>query len=126
MNKRGQVLVAFVLLLPILFMLIGLIIDCGYLYIEKRSVDNNIKDALEYGLKHIEEDNIEDKLKKQLNLNIEEIEKLNINIVDKIIEIKLEKNKKSIFTSVFSKHKYEISSHYKGYIKEDKIVIRKV
>ena len=126
MNKKGQVLVAFELLLPIMFMLIGLIIDCGYLYIEKRKVDNNIKDALEYGLKHIEEENIEDKVEKQLNLNIKDIKKLDISINDKIIEIKLEKSKKSIFTIVFSKHKYDISSHYKGYIKEEKIVIRKV
>lgn len=126
MNKKGQVLVTFVLLLPIIFMLIGLIIDCGYLYIEKRNVDNNVKDAIEYGIKHIEEYNIENKLRKQLNLNIDEIEKLNISINDKIIEIELKKYKKSIFTLVFSKHKYEITSHYKGYIKEDKIVIRKV
>ena len=126
MNRKGQALVAFVLLLPIMFMLIGLIIDCGYLYIEKRNVDNNIKDALEYGLKHIEEDNIENKIKKQLNLNIEEIEILNISINNKIIEVELEKSKKSIFTLVFSKYKYEISSHYRGYIKEDEIIIRKV
>ena len=126
MNKRGQVLVGFVLLLPIMFMLIGLIIDCGHLYIEKRNVDNNIKDALEYGLKHIEEENIENKIKKQINLNIEEIEKLDISINDEIIEIELEKSKKSIFTIVFSKHKYDISSHYKGYIKEEEMVIRKV
>ena len=126
MNKRGQVLVAFVLLLPIMFMLIGLVIDCGYLYIEKRNIDNNVKDALEYGLKHIDSNNIEDKMKKQLSLNIKEIEKLDVSISDKIIEIELEKSKKSIFTLVFSKHKYQISSHYKGYIKEEKIVIRKV
>ena len=126
MNKRGQVLVAFVLLLPIVFMLIGLIIDCGYLYIEKRNIDNNIKEALEYGLKNIKEENIENKIQKLLNINIEEIEKLDITINDKIINIKLEKSKKSIFTLVFSKYNYEISSHYKGYIKEEKIIIRKV
>ena len=126
MNKNGQVLVAFALLLPIIFMLIGLIIDCGYLYIEKRNVDNNVKDVLEYGLKHIDEENIENKIKGQLNLNIEDIEKLNISINDKKIEIQLEKSQNSIFTLVFSKYKYDISSHYKGYINEDEIVIRKV
>ena len=107
-------------------MLIGLIIDCGYLYIEKRNVDNNVKDVLEYGLKHIDEENIENKIKGQLNLNIEDIEKLNISINDKKIEIQLEKSQNSIFTLVFSKYKYDISSHYKGYINEDEIVIRKV
>lgn len=117
---------AFVLLLPILFMLMGLIIDCGYLYIEKRNVDNNIKDALKYGLEHIEDDNVENKIKKQLNLNIEEIDKLNITINDKIIEIQLEKSKNSIFTLIFSKYKYNITSHYKGYENSDEIIIRKV
>ena len=126
MNRRGQVLVAFILLLPIIFMLIALIIDCGYLYIEKRNVDNNIKDVIKYGLKNIEVDGIENKLKNQLYFNIEEIEKLNIKINNKIIEIELEKSKKSIFTLVFSKYKYKITSHYKGYINEEKIVIRKV
>ena len=126
MNKKGQVLVAFVLLLPIVFMMFGLVIDSGYLYIEKRNVDNSVKDALEYGLKNIEEENIETKIKKQINLNISEIEKLDVNINDKMIEIELEKSKKSVFSLVFSKYKYDIFSHYKGYIKEDKIIIRKV
>ena len=125
MNKKGQVLVAVVLLIPIMFMFIGLIIDLGYLYIEKRNIDNNIKDALEYGLKNIEDANIENKLRKQLKLNIENIEKLNIKINDKIIEIELEKSRKGVFTLVFSKSEYKISSHYKGYINEEKIVIRK-
>lgn len=127
MNKKGQVLIAFVLLLPVIFMLAGLIIDCGYLYIEKRNVDNNIKDALEYGLKNIEEDTniLEQKLKNQLNLNIENIKKMNIKINNKIIEIELEKSKKGVFTLIFFKSEYKISSHYKGYINDDEIVIRK-
>lgn len=127
MNKKGQVLIAFILLLPIIFMLAGFIIDCGYLYIEKRKVDNNIKDTLEYGLKNIEEDTnvLEQKLRNQLNLNIEDIKKMNIKINDKIIEIELEKSKKGIFTLILVKSEYKISSHYKGYINNDEIIIRK-
>lgn len=125
MNKKGQVLVAFIILLPILFMFLGLIVDCGYLYIEKRNVDYNIEDVIEYGLKNIEVNDLENKLRKQLNLNIEDIEKLNIKINNQIIEIELEKHKKSIFTLVFSKHQYQISSHYKGYINNGEIIVRK-
>ncbi len=128
MNKKGQVLIAFILLLPIIFMFLGLLIDCGYLLLEKRNVDNNTKDALKYGLKIVDEDEkiVESKIKKQLNSNIEDVKKLDIKIENKIIEINVEKTKKSIFTVIFSRYEYLITSHYRGYINENKIVIRKV
>ena len=127
LNKKGQVLIAFVLLLPVMFMLAGLIIDCGYLYIEKRNIDNNIKDAIEYGLKNIEEDSpvLEQKIKNQLNINISDIKNINIKINSKAIEIELQKSKKGIFTLIYSKSEYKISGHYKGYIYDDEIVVRK-
>lgn len=127
-NNKGQVLVAFVLMLPIIIMFCGLIIDCGYLFIEKRKVDNNIKDAITYGLNNIEleEEVIRAKITKILNVNIDDISTLEINIENKSVDINLEKYKKGIFTNIFSKQEYKISSHYKGYINEDKIVIRKV
>ena len=126
-NNRGQVLIAFILLLPVLFMFMGLLIDVGYLYIEKRSVDNNIKDALEYSLKYIEQDDntIENKIKNQLKLNIDKINSLDIKIENKIIDVKLEKVKESIFSVIFSKFEYKISSHYRGYINDEEIIIRK-
>lgn len=128
MNKKGQVLIAFVLLLPVLFMFMGLIIDCGYLYLEKRNIDNNIKDVIKYGLKNNleEQDVLESKIKKQLNLNIENIDKLNIILEDSTIEIELTKRKKGIFTLIFSRGEYLITSHYKGRINDREIKIRKV
>ena len=129
MNKnKGQVLVAFILLLPVLFMFMGLLVDVGYLYIEKRIVDNNVKDALEFGLNSTEQDTsvIKNKIKNQLHLNVDEIKILDITMENQIIEVKLEKVKKSIFSVIFSKFEYKISSHYRGYINEEEIVIRKV
>lgn len=127
-NNKGQVLVAFILLLPVLVMLLGLLVDCGYLYYEKRRVDNNLIDALKYGLNNIDEDAnvLKSKIRKQLNLNIEDIQKLDIKIEDNIIEIELKKVKKGIFTVIFSKYQYDISGHYKGYKDMEKIIIRKV
>lgn len=127
-KNRGQVLAVFILILPVLFILSGLIIDCGYLYIEKRNVDNNIKDVLEYGLKSNETDInvLKNKIKRQLNLNIDDIELIDIEIENKDIEINLEKTKTGIFTVIFSKFDYKVTSHYRGYINKDKIVIRKV
>jgi len=127
-NNQGQVLVTFVLLLPILIMFFGLTLDCGYLYIEKRNVDNNVKDALKYGLNNISEDThiIENQIKKQLNLNIDDIKNINVIISEQTIEIEIDKIQKSIFTMLFSNYNYKISSHYRGYINEKELVLRKV
>lgn len=126
MNRKGQVLVAFIILLPVLFIVFALIIDLGNLYIEKRKIDNNIKDVIEYSLNNIEENkDLENKIKNQLNLNIDNIQYLDIKINDKIIEIKLEKTNNSIFSTILNVSNLKISSHYKGYINDDKIVIRK-
>lgn len=127
-NNKGQILISFILLLPVLFMIFGLLVDCGYLFIEKRNVDNNVKDALRYGLDNLslEENILESKIKKILNTNIENVEKINIKIENNIIEIEVNSIKKSIFTVIFSKYEYKISAHYRGYINDTETVIRKV
>ena len=122
MNKKGQVLVAFVSFLPILFLLGILIIETGSLYVEKRKINNSVKDAIEYGLNHIEDENTLVKLQDLLKLNNKNIDNLNINITYPKIEVKLEKSKKSIF---FGK-KYKIVSFYKGYIDKNKNVIERI
>lgn len=127
-NNRGQVLIVFILLLPVFFMLAGLIIDGGYLFIEKRNMDNNVQDALKYGLKHtdIETSILKNKLKRQLQSNIENVKLVQIEINNKTIEITVNKTRKSIFTVIYSKYEYEISAHYRGYINNEKVIIRKV
>lgn len=127
-NNRGQVLIVFILLLPMFFMLAGLIIDSGYLFIEKRNMDNNVKDALEYGLNHMDLDTsiLKNKLKRQLQSNIENTSLLNINVDNNIIDIEVKKSRRSIFTVIYSKYEYEISAHYRGYVNNEKVIIRKV
>lgn len=112
MRKNGQVLVAFLLMLPILFLLIGLIVDVGILYTEKRHVNHAVEDALLYGIEHPSED-LEQKLGALLSKNIEEIEYQNVTISEQRIEIEVRKWKKGIFSFLFQTDKYQIVSHYK-------------
>ena len=88
MNKKGQVLALFVILLPILILLVGLIIDTGLAYMEKRKIENLLYDTISYGLDHIEENDIKMKLKYLIteNLNIES----DITIENNIITIQIE------------------------------------
>ena len=62
MNNKGQTLTAFIVLLPLIFMIFALILDLGLLYTEKQKINSNIKEAINYGLKNQEEKNLENKL----------------------------------------------------------------
>lgn len=76
MNNKGQVLVIFVIFIPIIILIFTLIVDIGNMYIEKRNINNNLKYAVEYSNKN--STNIEEILNKNLdnieiNYNEEEI-----------------------------------------------------
>ncbi len=69
LNNKGQVLVCFVIMIPILFFIISLILNIGLYNLEKRKITNTLKDTLKYGLEHIDNDNISDKMKSLISAN---------------------------------------------------------
>ena len=42
MNSRGQVLVMFIMVLPILFVILTLVAEMGYMHIEKKNISSNL------------------------------------------------------------------------------------
>jgi len=121
MNNKGQTLVIFVIVLPILLITLTLIIDLGFMYIEKRNMENNVYDCLEYYLENINEEDINNKVNKLLSKNIKNIDKLIINEEEDYVEIMVSKIRKSIYSIITNDT--EISVNYKGY-KEDKRIIK--
>ena len=120
MNNKGQVLVIFVIILPILLIILGLVVDLGLFALEKRKVDNNTYDSIEYYLKNIDTVDVKEKTTKLLENNLDNVD---IEIIDNndYIEITVIKNYKSIY-SVISNNE-DISIKYKG-IKETKEIIK--
>lgn len=121
MNSRGQTLVIFVIILPILLIMLTLIIDLGFMYIEKRNIENNVYDSTKYYLDNIDKEDIDIKVNKLLNKNIKDIDKLIIKDEEEIIEIEVSKIRKSIYSIITNDTK--ISVNYKGY-KESKRIIK--
>ena len=111
MNNKGQVLVIFVILLPILLMILGFVVDLGLLSIEKRKISNNTYDAVEYYL----ESNDKDKTINLLNDNLDGVD-IKINDSEDYVEITVKKNYKGLY-------KEEINITYKGR-KETKEIIK--
>jgi len=120
MNNKGQTLVIFVIILPILLMIFTLIIDFGFLYIEKRNISNNVYDSVEYYLKNIEEEDVLNKTKELLKRNIKDI-KIDVKETDDYVEINVSKNRKSLYSIIT--HDTNINITYKG-IKESKKIIK--
>lgn len=120
-NNKGQVLVCFVLLIPIIFLLLFLIINLGLFSIEKRKMSNTIKSSITYGLRHIDEENIEGTLKELIKKNIDEIEELTVLVDNGYINIRISKNYKALFKH-FNNEKITLS--YTGNIIENKIIIK--
>ncbi len=58
MNNKGQTLVLFVLMLPIIIFIMLLVIDVSNMVITKQELNNINKMVLNYGLDIIEEENI--------------------------------------------------------------------
>lgn len=123
-NNRGQTLVVFILLLPILFMIAAIIVDSGILFNEKRKIDNTIKEALNYGINHISEDEVIVSVEKLINKNISNINELEVNINNDIIIIELKKTIDSIFSFIFGNSSHKIEANYRGYKENNDIIIK--
>ena len=116
MNNKGQVLVLFVILLPIFLTILALVIDLGLLSIEKRNLDNNTYEAIEYYL----EKNDKEKTIKLLENNLNDV-KIDINDYDQYVTIIVKKDYKSLYTIISNNQ--EIKIVYKG-IKDSKEIIK--
>ena len=122
MNRNGQVLALFAILLPLILMAVALIIDTGLLYMEKRHVDLVVKDTTQYGMENIESVT-EKELYNLLEKNIDDINDAKIVMNNGILKISVSLNKKSVFANIFGSDRYEIRSTYKGMIEQDSIRI---
>lgn len=111
-NHRGQTLVLFILLLPVFVLVLGFLIDIGYLHIEKRKVDYAIQSALEYGMKHKEDSTLKEDLQNLLVYNLYPIESSEVEITKNEITIMVSKKIERLLPFLFSE-------------KETKIVIQK-
>ena len=118
MNNKGQTLVIFIILIPKFLLILTLIVDLGFLSIEKRKVSNNTYDAVKYYLENTRDDNIYNKTVKLLEANLDDID---INIIDNndYVEIEVNKEYKSVYSSILG----SINVKYRG-IKSSKEIIK--
>ena len=119
-NNKGQTLVTFVIMLPIIIILLAAIIDIGYMYMETSKVNSINRLVIDYGLDNLKTDNIDTKITNLVKENDEQLKVKELKIEDNKIKLEIEKNMKSIFGQVIGIKTYKIVSNYEGILKENK------
>lgn len=123
MNKKGQVLVAFLLILPLLLLIMAAVIDTGYNYIYRIKIENEIKQAIKYKFNTDDDENI---IISKITSNLKKYDANPlIKISQNYIIITLEYKRENIFASVIKKEETKIYFSYSGTIENDKVIIRK-
>ena len=120
MGNKGQTLVIFILILPILFILFALIWEIGNLSITLNKYETEIKDTIEYGLKHLDNENLEIILTDLLKENIKG--DITVEINNQVIKVTVKEKYDALFNF---NHKFDIDLTYNGYIENEKIIIQK-
>lgn len=116
LNNKGQSLVMFVVVMPILLLILVLVIDIGRIIVYKQELDNINKIVIDYGLDNFNDDNLEEELVNLIKLNNDNIEGIDIRFEDDKLYMVLSIDVNGIFSGLINKSMFDIESSYVGYI----------
>ena len=119
LNNKGQSLILFVIMLPVLLLIFVLVIDIGKVIILKQELDNISNIVLDYGLDNIDKINLDDELVSLVKLNNDEIDEIDIYMKDSKIYVKLNENVQGIFSQFIDISIFNVKSSYVGYIEDN-------
>lgn len=116
MKSRGQTLVLFVILIPLIIMFAAFIVDTGLIYTKTEKFKSVTKDII-----RVTYDNQDiNKIKELFLKNDFEVDKLEVSFGNEL-RIKNENEIDSIFGKILGFDKYKIKVNITGYKNEDKI-----
>lgn len=118
LNNKGQSLVLFIIVLPILLLILLLVIDIGRVIVLKQELNNISELVLDYGLDNLTQENIDKELVELVRLNNEDIDKVNIYIENNKINIELNEKSEGVLSSFVNISVFNVKSVYVGYIED--------
>lgn len=122
MDSKGQTLIIFVLILPILLLLFALIWEVGNLGFTINKYETEIEDTIKYGLNHLDDENLEKVLTNLLKANLDG--KISVEINNQTIKVNVKQKYDAMFNNLLN-HKFDIDLTYNGYIENKKLIIKK-
>ena len=123
-NNKGQSLVMFVLILPIILMILVIVVDIGKMILLRSSLNNINYIAMDYGLDNLDRENIVDDIEEVIYKNKSDIDSVSVLIDDGKIQIALKDNVDLLILK--DRQLFYVKSTYVGYISNNKKIIERV
>lgn len=125
LNNKGQSLVMFVMILPILLMIIMMVIDIGKMVQRREELDSINYILVDYGLDNIELNNLENKLKEILDKNDKSIDIVKINIDKESLEVEVILRDEVDLLILKDNKLFRVKSDYVGRVVDNKKIIER-
>lgn len=125
MNNKGQSLVLFVLVLPIILFILILVYEFGSMVLLKLELDNINKLALDYGLDNIDNNNIISEINELILKNKEDLNLVEIDLDNGKIYITLRDSIDGDIGLFKDNGIFNMESSYVGYLNSDKKIIER-
>ena len=124
MNNKGQSLVSFVLIVPVVLLILYMVYEVGQMSLLKNELDDINYLAMDYAIDNITDADLENKIKDLIIKNKDSIDDINVLLENDKIYIKLtDKLDKQIISS--KNNIFQVKSSYVGYIENDKKIIER-
>ncbi len=124
-NNKGQSLVIFIIMIPIIILIMIIVMDIGNLTYEKQELDNINKIVLNYGLDNTNNPNITNEMY-ALATNNKPQANYNIKFIDQEFYITSKYYVKGVFTKIINIDGFLAKSTYKGYLVDNKHIIKRI
>lgn len=121
MNNKGQTLIIFVILIPILILVAALVVDTGLMTFEKERYRGIIENGIE---EYFDTGNVEE-TEKIFSLNDIPKEEYTIIVQESQIEVSLNTSIEAIFGKIINIEEYEIKMNYVGTKEGERVIINK-
>ena len=122
-NNKGQSLILFVLLLPVLFLIFLSIYEIGRVALLRHELEDIGYLAIDYGIDKINEENFSDKINEIVLKNKDDIDKMEINIDNDKVYLLLQDTINTKLPLVNKIFKVEVK--YVGYMLDGKKIIER-
>ena len=121
LNNRGQVLIIFVALIPVLLLLFTFVVDYATVLYNQNKLNSVNKTAMYY-VRDKKDNYTVDKVKELITRNDNSVDILICEEKNNVFTIKLSKTISSVFGRIIGKNTYTITSTYKLNILEKTII----
>ena len=125
LNNKGQTLVIFIILIPLLITLMAFVVDISYMYRENNKLENTTKTIIKNLYDERLDGNIESKVKDLYKKNKIDEKNVKVTASDDYLTIDNNYEVKSIFGKLIGLKKYKVKVVIKGHKKNGKIVFTK-